>query len=354
MKNNIKLPTRNTIRKLILETLSSKKTARKQLIAQVIKKCGFSTEQLKDTGSDSISTRLKSYTGIILNELISEKTILVTEEDYKLVMAESKQLDKKALVETTLKKYLTDDEIKDSSPSGKKNTIKAVMGDIFKRKQTELNKALDVMAFLDTELRKNEAVNNIIREREKCYPDTPLGLALKALAKRYCQCKKGAIKKETYKNEVYKSVLECISLAGGEFFERVCMSLMKACYGTRVIKDELTAGPGDKGIDGIIFVKDEMGFEEKILMQAKTKRRRGYIPLSEIREFLGVMTAEKAEKGILMSNSNYHRETIRFANKVNNFVLIDQKKLLELMEEHALGLICEEGLIRIDEDFFLE
>lgn len=354
MKNNIVLPTRNAIRKLILETLSSKNLERKQLISQVIKNCGFSAEQLKDTGSDSISTRLKSFTGIILNELMSEKAIHIIEDDKKLGIAENKNLDKKALVEMILKKYLSDEDIKDSSPSGRKNTIKAVMGDIFKRKQSEMNKTLDMMAFLDTELRKNDAVNNIIREREKCYPDTPLGLSLKALDKRYCQCKKGTIKKDIYKNEVYKSVLECISFAGGEFFERVCMSLMKACYGTRVVKDEITAGPGDKGIDGIIEVRDEMGFEETIFLQAKTKLKRGYIPLSEIREFLGVMTAERADKGILMSNSSYHRETIKFASKVNNFILIDQKRLLELMEEHELGLIYEEGLIRIDESFFLE
>ena len=67
--------------------------------------------------------------------------------------------------------------------------------------------------------------------------------------------------------------MECISLAGGEFFERFCMSLIKACYGDKVIKDELTAGPGDKGIDGIIIVCDEIGFKEKILIQAKTKRK---------------------------------------------------------------------------------
>ena len=45
--------------------------------------------------------------------------------------------------------------------------------------------------------------------------------------------------------------MECINLAGGEFFERFCMSLIKACYGDKVIKDELTAGPGTRALTAL-------------------------------------------------------------------------------------------------------
>ncbi|HHT83218.1 MAG: restriction endonuclease [Christensenellales bacterium] len=353
MKNNATYPTRLALRKLVLQTIGQKAKKRKQLIMDVINKCGYGKEELKDTGSDSLSTRLKSFTGIVINELLEEKALLMT-DDFKIVSAESLP-DKKEILEIFLKKYLTEDELKDNSPSGKKNIIKAVLGDLIRRKRSEIAKAIDVVAYLDEELRKNETVyNNIIKQKEKCYPQTPLGNKLKLINKRFNDCKKGALKKEIYRKEAHKTAMECISLAGGEFFERFCMSLIKACYGDKVIKDELTAGPGDKGIDGIIIVCDEIGFKEKILIQAKTKRKRGFIPLSEIREFLGVMTSENATKGLMISNSNYHKETEKFASKVKNLILIDQKKLIELMEKYQIGFVNEDGIIKIDEALFLE
>lgn len=353
MKNNYTLPTRNDIRKQLLETISHKAWQRKQLIAEVIRRCGFTKEQLKDTSSDSLSTRLKSFVGTIINELLTEQAIMLNEN--KQIHIERKLPDKKTLTEVFLNKYLTEDEIKDSTPSGKRNILKAVLGDIIKRKENELLLAVDVIEYLDGELRKNDSVyNNIIKPRERCYPNTPLGSKLKALDKSFTQCQKGQIKKESYRKILQQSVLECISLAGGEFFERLSMSLMIAVYGNKVIKDEITAGPGDNGIDGVLVIIDELGFEEKILLQAKTKRKKGYIPLPEIREFLGVMAADKADKGILISNSNYHKESVKFVSKVNNLMLIGEKKLLELMEKHSIGLVEDAGILRIDEKLFLE
>ncbi len=353
MKNSYTLPTRNDIRKQLLETISTKAWDRKQLIAEVISNCGFTKQQLKDTSSDSLSTRLKSFVGTIINELLTEQAVMLN--DNKQIHIERKLPDKKTLTDVFLNKYLTEEEIKDSKPSGKRNILKAVLGDIIKRKEAELLKAVDVIEYLDAELRKNDAVyNNVIKPREKCYPNTPLGSKLEALDKSFTECKKGVLKKDIYLKTLQKAVLECISLAGGEFFERLSMSLMIAVYGKQVIKDEITAGPGDNGIDGLLIIKDELGFEEKILLQAKTKRKKGYIPLPEIREFLGVMAAERADKGILISNSSYHKESIKFVAKVNNLMLIGEKKLTELMEKHAIGLVEQDAILRIDEKLFLE
>lgn len=354
MKNNNNLPSRNVLRNIILESIGKRSVKRKQLIQNVITHTGYTKAQLQDTSSDSLSTRLKSYTGIVINEMIAEKALLLT-EDFEIIQPENKIPDDKEIIDIFLKKYLTDDEIKDTSPGGKRNMIKAAMGAILKRKRSEMNKALDVIAYIDEELRKNDAVNNIIKEREKSYPKTPLGNKLKEYDKNFNECKKGNLRKDIYLKGMYKAAMDCISLAGGEFFERLCMSLIKECYGDKVIRDELTAGPGDKGIDGIVFIRDELGFEEKILIQCKTKRKRtAFIPECETRAFLGVMTAEDASKGLMMSNSNYLRETFRFASKVKNLVLIDQKRLIEMMEEYKIGIIKVDGIAKIDEKVFLE
>ncbi|MDD4315902.1 MAG: restriction endonuclease [Clostridia bacterium] len=353
MKSNYVLPTRNDIRTLLLETIAGKAWERKQLIAEIIEKSGFTKAQLKDTSSDSLSTRLKSFVGTIINELLTEQAIMLNEN--KQIHIEKKLPDKKTLTEVFLNKYLTEEEIKDAKPSGKRNILKAVLGDLIKRKENEIITAVDVIEYLDGELRKNDSVyNNIIKAAEKSYPNTPLGNKLESLDKSFDACKKGTLKKDNYLKTLHNAVLECISLAGGEFFERLSMSLMIAAYGKKVIKDEITAGPTDNGIDGILIIRDELGFEEKILLQAKTKRKKGYIPLPEIREFLGVMSAERADKGILISNSSYHKESLKFVSKVNNLMLIDEKKLIELMEKHAIGLVEQDGISRLDEKLFLE
>ena len=72
-----------------------------------------------------------------------------------------------------------------------------MLGDLIRRKRSEIAKAIDVVAYLDEELRKNETVyNNIIKQKEKCYPQTPLGNKLKLINKRFNDCKKGALKRK--------------------------------------------------------------------------------------------------------------------------------------------------------------
>ncbi|MFW5780853.1 MAG: restriction endonuclease [Bacillota bacterium] len=353
MKNNkTLLPERERMKKIILNSVNDKIWSRRELISKVIKRCGFSAEQLKDTSTDSISTRLKSFAGTVINELVGEKSLILT-EDNKLRLPEKKKPEKKELVEIFIKKYLTEEEEKDRSPGGKRNTINSVMGNIFKKKKKEIEKAEDIIDYLDKQLRNNPTVyEQIIKHND--YPETALGNKLRFAEQKYKQCKKGVLNKDTYRKILNKSVLECLSLAGGEFFERVCLSLIKKGYGDRVVKDVLTAGPDDKGIDGIIYIKDEMGFDERVFIQAKTKRKKGYIPLCEIREFFGVMIAENATKGILISNSNYHKETIKFVSKLDNFILINQRKLIELMIKHSFGIIKDNGLYKIDDKMFLE
>lgn len=352
--NNLVLPSRGTLRELILQSIGRKSLKRKSLIQRVITETGYNKAELQDTSSDSLSTRLKSFTGIVINEMVAEKALILT-DDFEITVPESKIPNDKEITDIFLSKYLTEEEIKNTSPGAKRNQIKATLGAILKHKRNDMLAAIDVISYIDKELRKNEAVNNIIKEREKCYPKTPLGNKLKLIEKKYSDCKRGLIRKDIYLKQMHKTAMDCISLAGGEFFERFCMGLVKKCYGDKVVSDEITAGPGDKGIDGIVIIVDELGFEEKILIQCKTKRKRSaFIPESETRAFLGVMTSEKATKGLMMSNSNYLRETFRLANRVKNLILIDQKKLIELMEKHQVGYVTVDGLLKVDEKVFLE
>ena len=353
MKNK-KFPERKNIRKIILEIMNKEnKWKRKKLIEEEVNNSGFNQEKLKDKGCESLSKKNKSISGTVLNELISEE--LIEQVDDNVFLSKPKKIDKNELTNFFIKKYLTPEEEKDSTPSGKKNIIKSVIGHIIKIKSNEALKAIDIFEFFDTEFKKNDATKFIVEENEVQYPNSPLGDKLKRINKRYYECKRGKIKKENYEKDLKVTVLECISLAGGEFFERLSMKLIKSYYGNRVIKDEVTGGSQDNGIDGKLFVKDELGFEEKIFFQAKTKRNiAANIPLCEIREFLGVMTADKINKGIMISNCRYHKDTIKFVKKVDNLILIGRDNIVKMLEEKGIGIIMVGNMLKIDEKIFLE
>ncbi len=93
-------------------------------------------------------------------------------------------------------------------------------------------------------------------------------------------------------------------------------------------------GPQDGGIDGIISIKDKLGYNEKFLVQVKNKiNKSAYIPLCEIREFFGVFSADpEATKAIFITNAKFHKNTISFVNKIKKcqYILIDGKKWLEI------------------------
>ena len=93
-------------------------------------------------------------------------------------------------------------------------------------------------------------------------------------------------------------------------------------------------GPQDGGIDGIIKMKDEFNYNEKVIIQVKNLHKTTkHVPLNEIREFCGVLASEQdATKGFFITNTKYHIETEKFAKKYKTkyFALIDGEKWLEL------------------------
>ena len=73
------------------------------------------------------------------------------------------------------------------------------------------------------------------------------------------------------------------------------------------------------------------------------------------REFLGVMTAYGATKGILVTNSNFHKDTRAFAAKRPELMLIDCNTLFDMMCRYEVGVrfVKDEGIYHIDDSMFL-
>lgn len=305
MAEKREFPTKSEIEAAVKSVLS-KRNAERKLVIELSQKCyGYTTAELKDRSCESLNTRLKSLTGVVINEMLDAGTLLIDED--KLLSLPSPVEEKKALTRTQ------------------------------KRRAARKRAAA----------RANAAPK---------YPDTPLGKLLEGADAKFEECKAKKMSKEKYSSALKKAVTLAINQAGGEFFEELSMKLLIAVYGDSVQSNELTAGPDDNGIDGKLYVKDPAGFKETIFFQSKTKlNERAYVSIKVAREFLGVMTAYGATKGILVTNSNFHKDTRAFAAKRPELMLIDCNTLFDMMCRYEVGVrfVKDEGIYHIDDSMFL-
>ena len=298
-------PSKQEIEAAVKAVIDRDGTERKLLIERSLTRYGYSAAELKNRSCESLSTRLKSLTGVVLNEMLSAGT-LVTTEDGRLAPPAPVVEPKTGLTRT-------------------------------QRRRAQRKRAAE---------RAN---------KQPKYPDTPLGKALEGADKKFQEYKAGKLAKDKYLTALRRALTQAISEAGGEFFEELSMKVLLAVYGDTVVSNELTAGPDDNGIDGKIYLKDPAGFKETVFFQSKTKlNERAYVSVKVVREFLGVMTAWGATKGILITNSHFHRDTRSFAAKRGNLMLIDCAALLELAFAHGIGVKSTDGTWHIDDDFFLK
>lgn len=329
---------------------------RKKLINEAIEKIGYTKAELADHSCESLSSRLKSLTGVVINELCASNVFSV--DDDRRICRAVVPLSQLECKEYFCKKYLSDEEQKNKRPEGKRNVLLAILGQVWKRKSEDGSierEGIAVMPLIEEELLKNERFRKDLLSQKEKYPNTPIGKKLKYADELFNKCRDRKMKPKDYELALKKTVIECINFAGGEFFERLSMLLLKDCYGSSVEKDELTGGPEDNGIDGKLYVRDGLGFQDVIFFQSKTKlNSRAYVSIKVIRELIGVTLAYEATKGILITNSNFTVESRKFAAKVKNIMLIDGARLFELMVQYERGIVKSGDLLKIDDKTFLQ
>ena len=136
-----------------------------------------------------------------------------------------------------------------------------------------------------------------------------------------------------------------------KFFEILVVDLMKAMnYGDGFV----TKLSGDDGIDGIVH-EDKLGFN-LIYIQAKRWNPNTTIGKPEIQKFAGAMMGPpKVEKGLFITTAKFSHGAKDYAN-AQYIILVDGKKLTELMIEHELGVSTQKSyrIKRIDTDYFAD
>lgn len=86
--------------------------------------------------------------------------------------------------------------------------------------------------------------------------------------------------------------------------------------------------------DGGIDIKAERRIptlKEKIIIQCKNYSSN--IPVDEVRKLLGVLASTKATKGVLVTSSDFTKESIKFAKENPSIEIINHKQLSQLFNE---------------------
>lgn len=135
-----------------------------------------------------------------------------------------------------------------------------------------------------------------------------------------------------------------ISSLSGMKFENVCQNLIEH-MGFSV---ETTKASGDGGIDLIAYNHEPVLFVKYII---QCKRYSGSVGEPIIRDLYGVVTSERANKGILMTTGYFTKSAIAFAEG-KQIELIDGAKLNGLLIKYGmLGLISEADKFNIEQEF---
>ncbi len=156
-------------------------------------------------------------------------------------------------------------------------------------------------------------------------------------------------------HELSIELLDIVKSCSPAFFENLVIDLLvRMGYGgSRKEAGRAIGKSGDGGIDGIIN-EDKLGLDT-IYIQAK--KWENIVPIKEIRDFAGALLGQKAKRGIFITTSHFPKSAYDYVNSIEHkIILIDGKKLTELMVENNVGLSVQMKyeVKKIDTDYFEE
>jgi len=148
-------------------------------------------------------------------------------------------------------------------------------------------------------------------------------------------------------------LLDKVKSCSPTFFEHLVVNLLVAMgYGGSLADAGQAIGrSGDGGIDGIIK-EDKLGLDV-VCIQAKRWDKNVGRP--EVQAFAGSMEGMRAKKGVLITTANFSKEAEDYVNRIERkIVLIDGRRLAELMIEHGVGVATARAYVvkKLDSDYF--
>jgi restriction system protein len=117
-------------------------------------------------------------------------------------------------------------------------------------------------------------------------------------------------------------------------FEHLIRELFEKEFGSGGAEVKVTQASRDRGVDAVVFDPDPLR-GGKFIIQAK--RYTNTVDVSAVRDLYGTVINEGASRGILVTTSNYGRDTYEFA-KDKPLALINGQNLLHLLSKHGYRL----------------
>jgi len=158
------------------------------------------------------------------------------------------------------------------------------------------------------------------------------------------------------RSQLASNLLDTILNNPPSFFEKLVVDLLVAMGygGSRKDAGQTLGKTGDGGIDGLIK-EDRLGLDI-IYLQAKRYSVDNVVPSREVRDFTGSLEGHGAQKGVLITTSNFTRNGIDFVKKLQQkkIVLINGEKLTQLMIDNNIGVSTTSTytIKKIDIDYF--
>lgn len=157
------------------------------------------------------------------------------------------------------------------------------------------------------------------------------------------------------KHNLATDIVQTLKDCSSQFFERLVIDvLLKMGYGgSRKEAGEAIGRAGDEGIDGIIK-EDKLGLD---IIYIQAKRWDSTVGRPEIQKFAGALQGQRARKGIFITTSDFSKDAIQYVNNIDSkIILIDGRRLAELMIEHNVGVstVASYQIKKIDSDYFIE
>jgi restriction system protein len=138
------------------------------------------------------------------------------------------------------------------------------------------------------------------------------------------------------------------------FLESLVLKLLTAMgYGGRAGVAEHLGRSGDGGLDGVVR-QDVLGLD-RVYVQAKRYAADRPVGRPDIQAFVGALHGVQADRGVFITTSRFSADAEDYVTRIpNRIVLIDGRRLAELMILHNVGVQAESTFVlkRIDEDFF--
>lgn len=157
------------------------------------------------------------------------------------------------------------------------------------------------------------------------------------------------------RNEVAVELLDAVKRASPRFFENLVVELLinMGYGGSRKEAGQAVGRSGDGGIDGIIN-EDRLGLD---VIYIQAKRWAGAVNDGEIRNFVGSLAGQKANRGVFITTSDFTKRARDYVAGIQQkVILIDGEKLAQLMIDHNVG-VSSVGLYevkKVDADYFSE